>query len=117
MDKRKLLRHVSKVIDQMGTPKVYSPNRLKPKWKALSKDSDRFKLFLDYINNPKPSIGFEKLVLNNYCHKTLEAILIEHPEFQVFMKSKYSIINCVNKFKRYENGFDYLRAKGIETSD
>tara|TARA_R110002049_G_scaffold252744_1_gene428021 strand:- start:438 stop:1070 length:633 start_codon:yes stop_codon:yes gene_type:complete len=116
LSKKQLIKIIDSRIQNMGTKGVYHPKRLKPKWNSLTNDSDKLSLFEKYITNKDSSIGFLKLIEVNLCHKTLEAIVIEHPTVINYLKSQNVKDLCICKFSKYENGRAYLIKNNIEPS-
>ena len=109
ISKKQLLKIIDDRIQNMGTKGVYHPKRLKPKWNSLTNDDDKLKLFEKYISTKESSIGFLKLVRVNLCHKTLEAIVFEHPTIVAFLSNKNVKQVCIEKFNKYPNGIEYLK--------
>ena len=62
MTKAQLIKLVDSCIQNMATKGVYYPRRLKPKWDSLSKPNEKMELFLKYVSNETPSIGFRSLI-------------------------------------------------------
>lgn len=116
MTKKQLIKLIDDRIQHMATKGVYHPKRLKPKWNSLTNDKDRLQLFETYLNKKEPSIGLRKLISVNLCHKTLEAILIEHPDCVKWLSSDTLYQNCIDKLKLFDNGKEYLKSKGIKTN-
>lgn len=114
MTPKKLVKIIDARIQDMGTKGVYHPRRLKPKWNSLTNDSDKLKLFEKYISNNVSSIGLLKLIDVNLCHKTLESILIEHPNSSKLLASNICLDICIDKFSKYQNGRAYLKKNKIK---
>ena len=115
--KKQFIKLIDDKIQNMGVKKVYHPKRLKPKWNTLTTDKQRLVLFESYISKKEASIGFNKLVSVNLCHKTLEAILIENPDVVKFLSSENLLQHCIDKFNRYDNGINYLKEKQLVDND
>ncbi len=114
MTKTRLIKLVDNCIQNMATKGVYYPRRLKPKWDNISNPNEKIELFLKYVSNETPSIGFRSLVKVNLPVKTLEFIVIENPECCKLLNNE-SIYNiCAEKFRKYKNGKEFLHSKGID---
>lgn len=116
LSEKQLIRIIDERVQNMGTKGVYHPKRLKPKWNSLTDDSKKLELFEKYVTSKDSSIGFLKLIKVNLCHKTLEAVIIEHPTCVDYLKSKNVKSLCIDKFSKYNYGKQYLIEKGIEPS-
>lgn len=113
MTKAQLVRVIDNRIKNMATKGVYYPRRLKPKWDSLTKMNEKLELFEKYLDSETSSIGFLRLLKVNLPNKTLESIIIEDPSCCDLLKIEDGYQKCVNKFKKYKNGKDYLISKGI----
>lgn len=107
------IKVVDDKIANMSTKGVYHPRRLKPKWYSLTSDQDKLGLFKKYMKDPTSSIGFIRLIDVNLPSKTLESIIIEHPQFESLIEIDNLLQKCIDKFKLYENGKTYLKLKGL----
>ena len=109
MKKQELIEIIDQKIQNMGTPKVYHPKRLKPHWNSLKTDTEKLNLFEKYISNPKVSKGFDSLLKAKLCSKTLEAIILETPEASKHLSEDYTKV-CEAKFKKYKSGKSFLQS-------
>lgn len=110
MTEKKLIRVIDTHIQNMGTNRVYHPNRLKPKWNSLKSNDVRLELFIDYVSRIKPSVGLIKLVEYNLCEKTLEAVYIDNFGLHPILSSSDILENCKTKFYKFKNGRRYINA-------
>ena len=117
ISKKQLIKLIDERIQNMSTKGVYHPKRLKPKWNSLTNDDEKLALFGKYVLNREVSIGLRKLVKVNLCEKTLEAIVIDHPNAMHHVTSENVTGICIEKLLKYKNGRDYLKSKGIEIDD
>lgn len=108
-----LVKIIDTKINNMSTKGVYHPRRLLPKWQRLKSNRERLALFTNYMKAPMASIGFTRLIKVNLPQKTLESIIIEHPEYESIIDVDNVRFKCIDKFKMYENGRTYLQAKGL----
>lgn len=108
---KELIDIIDVKIEEMGTPNGYHPRRLKPKWRRLTTENEKLEVFIEYIGNPIPSIGFERLLKDKLPHKTLESIIIEYPKCLPLLKNDSIKQICVEKFNRFEIGIWYLKEK------
>lgn len=113
MTKTQLVEIIDNRIQNMATKGVYYPRRLKPKWDSLTKINEQLQLFEKYIDNDTSSIGFLRLIKVNLPNKTLESIIIENKSCSSLLTIADPYQKCVNKFKKYKNGEDYLISRGI----
>ncbi|WP_417364263.1 hypothetical protein [Galbibacter sp.] len=114
MTKAQLVKIVDSRIQNMATKGVYYPRRLKPKWDSLSKINEKLELFEKYLNAETSSIGFVRLMKVNLPEKTLESIIIDNPNCCDLLTENNIQAKCLAKFKKYKNGVEYLKSKGIE---
>ncbi len=114
MTKAQLVKIVDSRIQNMATKGVYYPRRLKPKWDSLSKVNEKLELFEKYLNTETSSIGFVRLMKVNLPEKTLESIIIDNPNCIDLLTENNIQAKCLAKFKKYKNGEEYLKSKGIE---
>ena len=114
MTKPQLIKIIDERIENMATKSVYYPRRLKPKWKSLSKQTEKLDLFESYLKNSTSSIGFIRLMNVKLPSKTLESIIFDYPDAINLLKDKSIINNCIQKFKRYSCGEDYIKMKDIK---
>lgn len=112
-DIKALVKIIDEKINNMSTKGVYHPRRLQPKWQRLQNDNERLDLFRKYMKAPTSSIGFIRLIDVNLPQKTLESIVVEHPEFEQLIGIDNLKQKCIDKFKLYENGRSYLQVKAI----
>ncbi len=108
-----LIKIIDNKINNMSTKGVYHPRRLKPKWFSLKTNKQKLELFRKYMKAPTSSIGFLRLIEVNLPSKTMESIIIEHPEFEKLINIDGLRQKCIDKFKLYENGKLYLKEKGL----
>ncbi|WP_339695866.1 hypothetical protein [uncultured Marixanthomonas sp.] len=113
MTKTQLVKIIDNRIQNMATKGVYYPRRLKPKWDSLKKVSEKIELFEKYLDSSTSSIGFLRLMKVNLPNKTLESIIIENKSCCDILSIDDPYQKCINKFKKYKNGKDYLIIKGI----
>jgi len=115
MTKAQLIKIIDDRIQNMATKGVYYPRRLKPKWDSLSKPNEKIALFTSYLQSKTSSIGFIRLMNVGLPYKTLESIIIEYPDASNLLGIDGIRDNCINKFKRYQSGKEYLKAKELKT--
>lgn len=113
MTKAQLVKVIDNRIQNMVTKGVYYPRRLKPKWDSLTKVNEKLELFEKYLDTETSSIGFLRLMKVNLPNKTLESIIIDDPSCIDLLNIDNPYQKCVDKFKKYKNGKDYLISKGI----
>ena len=113
MTEKNLIRIIDSRIQNMGTKGVYHPKRLKPMWNSLARDKDKKALFERYLLRKDISIGLNKLMEVNLCHKTLEAIPIEYPKSLELLSDQITLSLCINKLSKHANGINYLIKEGI----
>mgnify|MGYP000139953081 CR=1 FL=1 len=111
------IKIVDDKINNMSTKGVYLPRRLQPKWQGLSTNEEKLELFRKYMKAPTSSIGFIRLINVNLPDKTMESIIIEHPQFEVLIGIDNLTQKCIAKFRLYENGRTYLKLKGINLTE
>jgi len=111
MTVKELIDIIDVKIEVMGTPNGYHPKRLKPKWERLTTDSEKLKVFIDYVSNPVPSLGFKSLLKDELPHKTLESIIIEFPNCLPLLKDDNIKQICIEKFNKYKEGVWYMNEK------
>lgn len=119
MTTKQLIKLIDKCIRNMAVKGVYYPRRILPKWDSLTNDKDKLAYFEKIINSKKVSTGFERLVGKNLCEKTLEAIIIHHPEAVDLIKGDNILDNCIHKFSKYDYGKTFLKdvkTKNVETA-
>jgi hypothetical protein len=116
-NQKKTLARLIKIIDDkinnMSTKGVYHPRRLQPKWQSLTSNKQKLDLFRRYMTAPTSSIGFLRLINCNLPSKTLESIIIDYPEFESLIAIDRLRQKCIDKFKLYDSGKDYLRSKQL----
>lgn len=113
MTKAQLVKVIDNRIQNMATKGVYYPRRLKPKWNSLTKVNEKLELFEKYLDSETSSIGFLRLLKVNLPNKTLESIIIDDPSYVDLLSIDNPYQKCIDKFKKYKNGKDYLISKGI----
>lgn len=106
-----LVKVIDDKISNMSTKGVYHPRRLQPKWESLNSDQEKIKLFKRYMGTKNSSIGFLRLVSQNLCHKTLESIVIEYVEVETLLNMHGLRQKCIDRFKKYQHGKEYLKNK------
>ncbi len=109
MTTKQLIKLIDKCIRNMAVKGVYYPRRILPKWDSLTNDKDKLAYFEKIINSKKVSTGFDRLVEKNLCEKTLEAIIVQHPEAVDLINGKDILDNCVQKFSKYAHGRTFLK--------
>ncbi|MDG3582953.1 hypothetical protein [Galbibacter pacificus] len=109
---KQLIKLIDTCIENMATKRVYYPRRLKTKWISLIDDSDKLVMFEEYLSKKTISIGLDKLMSVDLCHKTLEAVLLENLGVLGWLSKKEILQNCINKLSKHENGRMYLKANG-----
>jgi len=113
MDKRTFLRKINNCINNMGTPKVYHPKRMKPKWLSLTTNKEKMEALEGWIMSKKPSLGFKRLVNSGLAEKTLESIIIQNKECERFFSESNVRKHCIDKFMLFKKGKEYLISIGI----
>lgn len=112
-DLQKFINILNDKIINMSTKDVYHPRRLLPKWLSLESNEEKLELFRKYMKAPTSSIGFLRLIEVNLPNKTMESIIIDHPEFESLIKIEGLRQKCIDKFRLYKNGKLYLKERGL----
>lgn len=112
-DLQKFIDILDDKIINMSIKGVYHPRRLLPKWLSLKSNKEKLELFRKYMKAPTSSIGFLRLMEVNLPNKTMESIIIDHPEFEDLIGISGLRHKCKNKFKLYKNGKAYLKSKQL----
>lgn len=108
MDKKQLVGLATQQIGKMWGAGGYYPRRMKPKWNNTKGVDNKFNLYVYYVSQTKPSIGFNKLVSNGFPEYTFEALIFQCDGVEQLLPENIKQ-KCADKFSRYLNGREFLK--------
>ncbi len=86
---------------------------MKPKWLSLKTNQEKMEALEKWIMTDKPSIGFKRLVGKGLAEKTLEAVIVSYPECSRFFKSENVREHCIDKFRLFLKGKEFVKSKDL----